>query len=361
MMSGATNLLAPSGADAAIANGRGGTARWLLTCAAQAVGLLALHFVWFGALLPALWADAGFPALVELAGLRESIRLDAFEDIASGAWGGLPRVAFAAASVHTGVIVAGVAGGTLIKLHLGGIAPSAGGQLAPVLATATAVAVLSAVVVAAAFFAARQLFAHSFEQGWGFGFDYGYHFFDRAVAGAAGSFGTVAAASISWELALALVFRICARQYHGLYPSFAHAAVSRALAAFAVSYPLFRYIVAPAAIAFHTSATATQASPGDGGDGGGGGGDATGGGVAVAEWAAESAGVHTVSLALGMVCAFLVHDVLSTAAASSASLAAACLSRARYMLRFAVVAALASAFFAAVQARVAAACCFGAC
>eukprot|EP00750_Incisomonas_marina_P009134 INCI15819.1.p1 GENE.INCI15819.1~~INCI15819.1.p1 ORF type:complete len:603 (-),score=73.90 INCI15819.1:16-1824(-) len=306
--------------------------------ALQVAAILALEFVWFGTILPSLWVDNGFPAILALANAKQA-RLDAFEDIASGDFGNYPRVALASAGVHTAGVIAGVVGGTTIKklFSTRAEACSSGKILARV--------VCACVCTAAVFEAMRCLFTHSFDSGWAWGFDVGYHFFERDAVGAAFTFGRIAASSITLQFGLALGTRLCTQKYQGLFPSFAHALVFRALAIFVGSYALFRYAATPPVVQGVMARIANFAGfprirddffylPAS-----------TNGnvGISINDWAFTAACIHTLCLIMGMGCTFITRDIISSCQKSAHNLVS-------FSIRFMLVGVLAAAFFSLVQA-----------
>lgn len=300
----------------------------------QAMAILALHFVWFGALLPGLWVDKGFPALLNLTNV-ENVRLEAFRDIAGiGKWGYL-QFTLVSSVLHTAVVVLSVICAGKIK--------QACDHWAPALAA-------SAGVLALLFFGAQALFVTSFQMGWTWGFDWAYYFFDREQVGSEENFGHVVAMSLGIEAATTFVIRLCSRKYHALYPAFAAKAVPKLIFAFVVNFSLFRWVLSPRIV--KSMAAASGLFNGDN--------------IAVSsqstlqegaslvvenldmiEWAALAAVVHTCSMALGMTCYFLSDDVLKLACttASRKRLHSSCVS----ILRFVSTFMAAAAFFHTVQ------------
>ncbi len=307
--------------------------------ALQVLGVLALHVVWFGALLPGLWVDKGFPAILEACHVR-ALRLDAFDAIAahSPSESYLP-FALAASLLHTAVVVGGVlAAGRIARTRLPGGAAVDGNPLPRLLAgLAGAAACLVALHAGAA-----ALFGHSFTARWGFGFEWARFFFESTEEGAR-NFGRVTAASLTLECAVALVLRL-STPYRGVYPRFASKAVPRSLAAFVANYALFRYVLTERVV--RSLAAASGLFNGAGALGGAGG-EALAN-LNLTEWAALAAAVHTLSLALGMTFYYVVRDLLSCMACSER-----CRAHLRQSavgaLRFAVLVAGAFAFFHTLQ------------
>ena len=122
------------------------------------LAIMALHLVWFGALLPGLWWTKGFrrssvwPVLRTL-DLRPSRTSPASE---SGGTCSSP----VSSALHTAAVVLSVICASKIKKacdHWVALAASAG-------------------VLALLFFGARALFVTSFQMGWTWGFDWAYYF-----------------------------------------------------------------------------------------------------------------------------------------------------------------------------------------
>ena len=308
-------------------------------CLLHVAGIFSLHFVGFAVVLPELWADQGFPAILDLLGVKLA-RLDAFDDISQD--GRRVRVAVAAAGLHTLVVVLGVVAGSAIKercqqQYLRVVSTTKksteGGDglglllLRPLLEAV----VLATILAAVAYVTSRQLFMFSFSNDWTHGFDYGYHFFKRGTEGAAASFGRVAASVIAAELSVSLVTRMCTRRYNGLFPSFSRMVVLAGAAAFLVSYTYGYFLV---------STTTTSAAHDT---------DASG------PWTVLDAGTHAVCVALGAACGFLVQDVLAMLVGSRVPTTpvegVAPTATTTASLRVAATVSLAAAFFVGVQVR----------
>lgn len=298
--------------------------------APQATAIFLLHLAWFGALLPALWVDKGFPALLELLDVR-SVRLGAFGELAASGGGNHGYLPFAAtcAALHTAVVVAALLLAGRCKRACSG---------SGVLAAAGCVA-----GIAALYAATLHLFAFTFTAGWGHGFDWAYFFFSRDEPAAANNFGRVVAMSFCVEAAAACAIRVCTRTYHGLYPSFATHAIPKILAAFLCNCVLFRHVISPRVmrslaaasglVGMDSSNPETAATVLDN--------------LNMNEWAALAAAMHTLCLALGMTFYLLTNDVLSSACTD------ACRKKLQRTvvsaLRFAVTFCAAAAFFQTIQ------------
>ena len=155
----------------------------------------------------------------------------------------------------------------------------------------------------------------------------------------------MAALSLCLGAAAACAVRVCTREYHGLYPSFAARAIPNILAAFSVQVVLFRYVISPRVMRSVAAASGLVGT--------GVGSTTTEAAAAVLdnlnmnEWAALAAAMHTLCLALGMTFYLLTNDVLSSA----------CTDTCRQKLQRTVVSALrfvftfcaAAAFFHTIQ------------
>jgi len=208
------------------------TSNYATLIAVQLSGVFLLGFLFFGVALPAMWHDAGFPAVLKDL-LHVHARIDAFKELIE-VEGGVNRFAGASSATMTLAVMGGLGCATLI---LGSDAHPAGSRALPVAALIGVVAIVCALM--------QMVFAHSLRQGWTYGFHYAGFFFQPTRAD---EFGTVAALCMGTAFALGVSLRVFGGHFHGLYPKFAYKAVPRALLSFFLAYGWFRWIINPTAI-----------------------------------------------------------------------------------------------------------------
>jgi hypothetical protein len=299
----------------------------MIRVTSQVVGILALHYAWFGAILPCLWKDRGFPAILELFQVS-NLKMNTFETNTQ-----LPISTFAlsASILHTIVVLCGVAVGARVR-HIRVCACSkwVSGALRLVVGGCS---------VALLYNTLFYLFQQSFNEGWQYGFHYATQFFHPKGAI---DFGHVAATSLSIEFATAFLIRVCTTHYVGVFPKFASKAIPRSLVSYVVCYFCFRYVLTPRVVR-SLAATSGMLSMNNIAD--------TGGvnlpHLNLDKWCGLAAAVHTLCIALGMVFHWLLLDVISSFTSPVCRNAIA--RHTNGILRFVVSFVAAVAFFTTLQ------------
>jgi len=253
---------------------------------AQLAGILALHYVWFGAILPCLWKDRGFPAILQLLSVQH-LKLDTFENALN-----VRSFALSASLLHTTIVGIGVAIGTRARYTV---------NFTSKILSFFGVVCIGAVATCLLYWCSFHLFSYSFQKQWSYGFNYASFFFEQAIG--ATDFGHVTAASLTIEFTVAFIIRVCTQEYVGVFPRFASKAIPRSLFSFVVCYFLFRRVLTPRVVRSLAAASGVF-SPANIVD--------TGGvdlpDLKMDEWAALCAAVHTLCIALGMVFHWLTQD-----------------------------------------------------
>ena len=294
----------------------------------QVFGLLALHYVWFGAILPCMWKDRGFPAILQLFQVNH-LHLNTFEQDLH-----VPTFALAASLLHTVAVLLGVTIGTFTR--------------ALQKTEHTHSKIVSLVVgwlvflglFAVVYYFSFHLFQYSFNDNWNMGFQYSKYFFQEQVGGA--DFGHVTAMSLTIECTTAYLIRVCTRQMNGVLPTFATNAIPMSLVSFGVCFVLFRNILTPHVIKSLAAATGIFSFENI----------VESGGVhlpnlQLTQWAALAAAVHTLCIALGMTFHAITKDVVSSI--TSQTCRSQMTKHINGMLRFLVFFVGTTAFFTTIQ------------
>jgi len=295
----------------------------------QVTSLLATHFLWFGAILPCLWKDRGFPAILQLFNVNH-LKTSTFDT-------DLPISSFALAAsfLHTAIVLLGIGVGTLVRRFQDSNRTKASTVHAFCVGLCMGICTSGLL-----YFVSFHLFQTSFIGNWQGGFQYAMYFFKETVGGA--DFAHVAAMSLTIECTTAYLIRVCTKQYNGVFPKFAENIIPKSLFSFVVCYGTFRKLLTPHVVKSLAAATGMFSKENI----------AESGGVSLPhlkldEWAALAACVHTLCIALGMTFHALTKDVIGSM--TSQACRTTLTQRTNGLLRFIVFFVGATAFFTTIQ------------
>ena len=267
------------------------------TILSQTIGLLALHFVWFGAILPCLWKDNGFGAILHSINVQ-NIKINAFNQ-------NLPvhHFSMAASLLHTVVILLAIFIGHQTRA-LTKLTAIDNGNISKFMSLMLTV-VIGILVTTILYLTSYQLFQTSHINQWQYGFQYSNYFFNEIIGSS--DFAKVTATSLCLEFVGAYIIRVSTLKQIGLFPKFASKAVPRSILSFVGCYCLFRHVLTPRIVRSLAAATGLfnmhniEAS----------------GGVTLStldleEWCVLAAAVHTLCIALGMTFHWILRDIVTS-------------------------------------------------